>query len=89
MNNESYKKFETCIDNREKITLNGVNNIESFEEDHIILKTALGEVCIEGENLKVESLTKESGEILIIGKINGLFYKDKFNEKGFLRKLFK
>ena len=34
-------------------------------------------------------LIKESGEILIVGEISGLFYRERKSEKGFFGKLFK
>ena len=82
-------EYEMTVNNRERVSLNGVLNVSSFGEDFLSLNTALGEVIIEGSDLKIESLTKENGEILIIGKINGILYKDKREEKGFFGKLFK
>ena len=89
MNEYKDKNFQTIIDNRETLRLNGVINIEGFGEEYLILNTSLGELTIEGENLKIESLIKESGEILIVGKFNGMFYKEKNFEKRLFRKIFK
>ena len=81
--------YQLVISNREKLTVNGVINVESFGEDYLILNTTLGELTVEGEDLKIESLTKENGEILIVGKIDGMFYKSEKSEKGFFKKIFK
>lgn len=83
------RDYQMTVNNRERVSLNGVLNVSSFGEDFLSLNTSLGEVIIEGSDLKIESLTKENGEILIIGKINGIIYKDKKEEKGFFGKLFK
>lgn len=83
------KKIQTVIDNRESLTMGGVINVECFTEDYLILNTSLGELTVEGENLKIESLTKENGDIYISGKINGVYYKEKTSDKGFFRKIFK
>lgn len=83
------KKIETLIENREFLRMNGVINVEGFGEDFLILNTTLGELSVEGENLKIESLTKECGEINITGKINALFYREKALQKGLFKKLFK
>ena len=83
------KIYQTNITNREKITVNGVMNVECFGEEYLTLNTSQGQLTIEGENLKIESLTKENGEILITGKICGLFYREDRIEKGFFRKIFK
>ena len=89
MNQQNSRNFEMILTNREKLVLSGVKNVEAFGEDYLTLCTELGELTIEGNSLKIESLTKEDGEILIIGNISGMFYKDPKSEKGFLRKLFK
>ena len=87
---EGYKdNYETVLTNKEKLVLNGVKNVESFGEDYLVLSTMLGELTVEGKYLKIESLTKENGEIVIHGKICGIFFKDPEGEKGFFRKLFK
>ena len=83
------KNYEISIKNREAVTASGVKNVESFGEDYLTLATDLGELVVEGKNLKIESLTKENGEIYIIGEIEGLFYKVPKIQKGFFSKLFK
>ena len=83
------KSFMLTIRNRDRLELDGVINVEGFGEEYLILSTALGELTVEGSDLKIESLTKENGEILIIGKINGLFYKEDRSEHGFFKKLFR
>ena len=89
MINVNDKSNRLLITDRERVEINGVINVESFGEDYLILNTSLGQITIEGNDLKIESLTKENGEILIVGKINGLFYKDEKGERGFLKKIFK
>ena len=87
--NDAGKKIQTIIDDRASLMMNGVINVESFNDDYLILNTSLGELAVEGENLKIESLTKEKGDIYITGKINGVFYKEKTSNKGFFGKMFK
>ena len=83
------KTYLLVINNREKLTVNGVMNVESFGEEYLVLNTALGELTVEGSGLKIESLTKDSGEIFIVGKISSLYYKDQKSEKGLFKRIFK
>lgn len=85
----STKNFQTTINGRESIKLNGVLSVDGFGEDYILLNTSLGELTIEGSGLKIENLTKDTGEISVLGKISALFYKDEKIVKGFLKKIFK
>ena len=75
---------------RKRVTLSGVNHIESFDEEYIMLSVVEGRIAVEGESLKITSLTKEGGEINIIGEIKGLyFYGENEGKKAKSRGLFK
>ena len=89
MSEASIKNFQTIINGRESIKLNGVISVDGFGEDYILLNTSLGELTIEGNNLKIENLTKDTGEISVLGKISALFYKDEKIVKGLFKKMFK
>ena len=70
-------KSSIILKDRGRIEISGVESVGSFDEGFVVLTTSLGEVNIEGEGLKIEDLSSERGEILILGKINAFFYKDK------------
>lgn len=74
-------KGVVTIKDRSEITVNGVENIIGFDEGYVVISTTLGEVNVEGEELKIEDLSKERGEILIKGKVNAFYYKDKVAKK--------
>ena len=76
------------LNERNKLTLNGVSNIESFEPSYITLEIGDSRVFVEGQNLKIESLNKENGEIMITGRIDGVFYGEKKKLVGKFRGLF-
>ncbi len=91
MNNESVRKgmHNVIIESREKLTLSGVEDVVSFDELELELVTELGDLTIKGEMLNIESLNRDTGEMLITGVINELVYTDKKPEaKGFFKKLF-
>ncbi len=74
------------VKNRTVLTINGVLNVISFDEDYLTLETNEGRIGVEGQGLKIESLTRDNGEIEIAGIIRGVFYTDKkMKEKPFLR----
>lgn len=91
MNNESVRKgmHNVIIENRERLTLSGVEDVVSFDELELELVTELGELTVRGEMLNIESLNRDTGDMLITGIINELAYADKKPEaKGFFKKLF-
>ena len=76
------------VKERNKIILNGVCNVIGFDESYVTLDIGEGRVCIEGQGLKIESLSREGGEIEISGRVDGVFYSKEKRAKGGLAKLF-
>ncbi|MBC7765249.1 MAG: sporulation protein YabP [Hyphomonadaceae bacterium] len=81
------------IENREKISISGVLDVESFNEDSVIIHTDLGALFVKGEGLKMNRLNVESGEVMIEGLIHAFNYQDGYGGKvkgtGFFSRLFK
>ena len=64
------------ISNRKSGVLNGVIDVLSFDVGEVLLETELGMLMIKGNDLHVNRLTLEKGEIDIEGKIDSLTYSD-------------
>ena len=80
INNKS--NHEVVLISREKLTINGIKEIINFDENNVNLKTQCGDLLIEGENIHINVLNIEKGDIEIQGKISGLNYYDSLeNEK--------
>ncbi|MBZ4645083.1 MAG: hypothetical protein PWR27_1244 [Petroclostridium sp.] len=81
------------MENREKLSVTGVIDVESFDEEGIILHTELGVLIIKGEELHINKLDIDSGELAIEGDISSCTYTDEDNMKskglGFLGKMFR
>lgn len=79
------------LNQREKLKINGVKEIINFDENNVNLKTVYGDLNIEGENIHIDILDIEKGEIEMHGKINGLNYFETVdNEKvSLLARIFK
>ena len=89
MAKDEMKHTNLNVKERNLLTLNGVSNIESFDEGYITLEIGDGRIAVEGSGLKIESLSRESGEIQITGRINGVFYSEKKKSISGFRGLFK
>ena len=89
MENKSIMHTFVNIKDRKTLILDGILNIERFDENEVLLKTREGKIEIEGKNLKIESLTKEEGIITVCGRIEGVFYeKEKEQISGFWKRIF-
>ena len=64
------------IENREKMTISGVTDVFSFDDQIIILETNLGLLTIKGENLKINKLNIDTLDFSLNGKISSVSYSD-------------
>lgn len=77
------------IDQREKMTVSGVEDVDSFDESVIAMSTSQGRMSISGEGLHIEQLNVDTGDLTLTGHINGVEYIDgKPKKDGFLSRLF-
>ena len=62
------------LEGREKLTISGVTDVHSFDEEQVLLETVRGMLVVRGQGLHVERL--EAGELIIQGEIGLLEYDD-------------
>lgn len=86
--NTNFKHTSLVINNRKTVSVDGVINIEGFDDGSITVLINEGKLNIEGEGLKIESLSKDNGEIIITGQILGVYYSTNKTPKNFLAKIF-
>ncbi|MBZ2174587.1 sporulation protein YabP [Schnuerera sp. xch1] len=86
-----FKNQNILIEDRSKINVTGVEQVESFNDNTIILKTIRGGMIIKGEDLNVDKLNLDDGNVKITGTISGINYVDKeLSHKGnIIGKIFK
>ena len=64
------------LQDREKLTMTGVTEVLRFEETAVMLRTALGDLLIQGRELKLKTLSLEGGQVAVDGKISALIYEE-------------
>ena len=70
---------------RQAMRLSGVQNVDVFDEEKIVLQTELGKLEIRGQHLNVTSLDVENGNLQVDGLIDSFVYleeKAKRNGRG-------
>ena len=72
---------------RKNLTMTGVTEIISFDENTVVLKTVLGELEIQGDSLQLKMLSLDGGQVAVDGHICGLLYEEPKKEGGFFRRL--
>ena len=75
------------LDNRAKLTLTGVEDVERFDEEEIVLSTSAGALIIKGQELHIEKLSLDGGEIHVTGRVDSLVYEAPHSAGGFFTRL--
>ena len=70
------KSHKLIITGRKTALLTGINDVLSFDPNEVLLDTVQGTLMIRGEDLHVNRLSIEKGEVDIDGKVNSLAYTD-------------
>lgn len=80
------------LENREKLSISGVLDVLSFDDQVVIVETELGLLTVKGDNLRINKLSIDTSEVVVEGEIYNLAYSDNDLEKksaGILGKIFK
>lgn len=78
------------LKDRKLLTVSGVTDVDSFDDVEIIAYTDAGELTVRGEQLKINRLNTETGELNVEGIIDSLSYlNEKPASKGFFAKVFR
>lgn len=80
------------LENREKLSISGVLDVLSFDDQVVIIETELGLLTIKGENLRINKLSIDTSEVIVEGEIYNLAYSENDLDKksnGIFNKIFK
>ena len=70
------------LENREKLSISGVKDVLSFDDQVVMVETELGLLTVKGENIRINKLSLDTSEVIVEGDISYLAYSDKEQEKG-------
>ena len=76
------------IENRKRLNISGVKDVSSFDDETVLLDTALGKMTVKGEGLHIESFNTTTGDLTATGKVHAVVYmSDAKTSGGFLSRL--
>ena len=77
------------LEGREQLSVSGVEEVESFDENTIVMVTSQGTLVVRGEGLHIEKLSLDGGDLKVDGDVDSLTYEDQGPGRGgFLGRLF-
>ena len=80
------------LENREKLSISGVIDVLSFDDQVVMIETELGLLTVKGEELRINKLSIDTSEVIVEGNISHLSYSEKNQEKSkgsLIEKIFK
>ena len=83
------KAHNLSLENRSGLKLTGVTDVDSFDEETVMVYTDYGCLTVSGGKLHVEELNLDTGILEVTGEITALVYSSKTEKsKGFLKRMF-
>ena len=75
---------------RERLVVTGVEEVDRFDEEEIVMRTTAGTLIVGGADLHIGKLNLEGGELHVDGSIHTLLYEDNApaGQGSLLRRLF-
>ena len=81
------------LENRGKLSISGVLDVLSFDDQVVMVETELGLLTVKGENLRINKLSLDTTEVIVDGEICNLGYSEKETSKksegGIFSKIFR
>lgn len=92
MNNEQNNNIIT-LKNRKSLEIKGIKKLESLNPNEFYMSTSLGDLVVRGENLEMQQLDIDKGNLWISGMIYSLEYLEekvqKKTKQSIMGKIFK
>ena len=77
------------LENRRHLTVSGVEEVVSFDEKEVTMRTGEGDLIVRGEGMTISKLSVEGGDVHVHGMISELCFEDSAPERGLWKRLFR
>lgn len=89
---EAAGRHLVTIENRNRITVTEVDDVESFDEERVVVYTSMGTLTITGYEFRISKLNVDDGQLMLEGEVDSIEYSDTERADksgGFFGRLFK
>ena len=84
---EEHLPHKLQMNERKSLTMTGVTEVVSFDENAVVLQTSLGLLIVQGQQLQLKNLSLDGGQVAVEGNISALSYEEP--RQGGWRRLFR
>lgn len=64
------------LSGRQNLTMTGVTEVVSFEENAVVLQTSMGTLIVQGQGLQLKTLSLDGGQVAVDGTVSALIYEE-------------
>ena len=82
------KAHTITLNDRKRLAITGVEDVDCFNEQIVVLETPLGTLTVTGAGLNMSQLSVEDGRVSLEGEVDALEYSG-MKHRGVLGRLFK
>ena len=75
------------LQQRKHLTMTGVNEVVSFDDTAVVLRTGLGTLTVHGQDLRLKTLSTEGGQVAVTGEVSALTYEEPREPGDWLRRM--
>lgn len=75
------RAHKIAVIGRTGVTITGVSDVLSFDENEVLLETEMGMLTLKGRQLHICRISLELGEADLEGKIDSMVYSEKGHKK--------
>ena len=76
------------LNERKELTVTGVTEVVSFDEETAVMKTSLGALTVHGRQLQLKNLSTNGGQVEVSGTVSALIYQQNKPTGSWVRQLF-
>ena len=73
---ETHLPHSLQLKDRRNLTMSGVTEVVSFDDMSVVLKTSLGTLTVQGQELQLKTLSLDGGQVAVEGSVTGLIYEE-------------
>ena len=84
---QEHMPHKLTLEQRQKLAVTGVTEVVSFDDTAVVLRTELGTLLVQGQNLQLKTLSVEGGQVAVDGTVSALVYEETRDRQGWLRRL--
>ena len=87
MAEEQRLPHKLTLEERKKLTMNGVKEVVSFDDTAVVLRPSLGTLIVQGRDQQLKTLSLDGGQVAVEGTVSALSYEEP-RSGGWARRLF-